>query len=971
MTMRTARTRWTIRAAAAAMACIWASLASAQQPIHEAYTRRMRETLPDPRISTEFVTYMPYSPTVPTPLEVLGTIIGEPGVLHRSAEIYRYFDILDEASPRVKVWRIGKTEEGRDLIVAAIADEETIARLDEYRAMLNALTDPRRTSEEEARRLISTAKPIYWITTGIHSPETGGPENMMEFAYRLAVDESPHVRKIRENVITFITPILEVDGRDKQVDTYYFNKSRPEGSAPLPLVYWGRYVRHDNNRDGIGQMLALTRHLMREYLVWTPTVLHDLHEEVLYLYTSTGTGPYSPALDPIVIHEWWLLAQTEVMELTKRDVPGVWTYGFYDGWAPNYLFFIGNTHNAIGRFYEVGAYGPDPKVAIGEWERVSKEWFRPNPILDSLAWGPRSSTNITISALMVALGRVADDRELFLENYWLKNRRSVERGRTGPTNAWVIPATQRRKSDAADALNALRRQGVEVHVATGAFRAGGVDVRPGDWIIRADQPYRMLVDMYFSLQNYPPANPRPYDDTGWTFPLQRNIVVKPVQDTTIFGAPMELATSEVRAAGGIEGRGNIVVVDHTGDNNIVTFRFRFADVAMEAAREAFEAGGRRFGPGSIIIRDADVARLAPALEELGLSGYAFDRIPPVRTHDLDVPRIGYVHSWTNTQDEGWVRAAFDHYGIPYTYMGEDRVREGRLRERFDVIVWPHGGSVGRGAPEGGIPVPYRATPEFPALGTPDSTPDVRVGLGLEGLAALYEFVEQGGTLIVEGGTAAIFPNHHLLPGVKVETPEGLFARGVIVRGIIADRESPLVYGFDTNQLPVYFSLGPILNASNLPPVTLSPEERDYRGTSEGRYGGTLLQPNSRPLKLSPWVDGENYTPPAHAAQREVGRPADLGLPGRRPRVVIQFPPVEEDMLLSGGLAGGRLLENRALLVHSPIGKGHVVSFAMRPFWRWQTQGTFILGFNALLHWNDLDAGQPEAGAVKSSAAQPR
>ncbi len=92
------------------------------------------------------------------------------------------------------------------MIVLAVADEETIRRLDAYKAMLGALTDPRKTSEEEARRLIGTAKPIYWITTGIHSPENGGPEMVMELAYRLAVEETPLVEGIRENVITFITP---------------------------------------------------------------------------------------------------------------------------------------------------------------------------------------------------------------------------------------------------------------------------------------------------------------------------------------------------------------------------------------------------------------------------------------------------------------------------------------------------------------------------------------------------------------------------------------------------------------------------------------------------------------------------------------------------------------------------------------------------------------------------------------------
>src|SRR5690606_33107821 len=120
-----------------------------------------------------------------------------------------------------------KSEEGRDMLVLAVSDAATIKQLERYRGMLAQLTDPRKTTEAEARRLIGSAKPFYWITTGLHSPETGGPEVVMELAYRLAVTETPYVRTIRENVVTFITPVLEPDGRDKQVDTYYYNKALP------------------------------------------------------------------------------------------------------------------------------------------------------------------------------------------------------------------------------------------------------------------------------------------------------------------------------------------------------------------------------------------------------------------------------------------------------------------------------------------------------------------------------------------------------------------------------------------------------------------------------------------------------------------------------------------------------------------------------------------------------------------------
>ena len=305
---------------------------------------------------TELVDHLPASDTVPTPLKFFGRIIGTPGELTYYKDMQRYYAALDKASDRALMWSIGKSEEGRDMIVLAIADEATIKQLDQYKGMLASLTDPRKTTEAQAQQIIQTAKPIYWITSGMHSAETGGPEMLQELAYRLIVEETPFIQAIRNNVITFITPVIETDGREKHVDTYYYGKKT--GKQRPPLVYWGQYVAHDDNRDGMGQMLKLTQNVTEVQLEWKPTVMHDLHEAQTYLYASTGTGPYNEQLDPITIDEWWTLANTEVMEMAKRGVPGVWTYGFYDGWVPNYMFFIAHSHNAIGRFYEVPELRP-------------------------------------------------------------------------------------------------------------------------------------------------------------------------------------------------------------------------------------------------------------------------------------------------------------------------------------------------------------------------------------------------------------------------------------------------------------------------------------------------------------------------------------------------------------------------------------------------------------------------------------
>ncbi len=960
------------------------SKAPVPQKIDAEYTAKIKESLQDARISTELVDHLPASDTVPTPLKFLGRYVGQPGELTYATDIHRYYQHLAKVSPRARYWKIGTSEEGRDMVALAIADEATIKSLEKYRDQLAALNDPRRTTDVQAQALVKTAKPIYYLVSGMHSPENGGPEMLIELAYRLIVEETPFIQNIRNNVITLITPVIEVDGREKQVDTYYFNKTRARGDARLPLMYWGKYVQHDNNRDGMGQFLELTKAVTRTQLQWYPTVMHDLHEAQTYLYSSTGTGPYNDALDPITISEWWQLAQNDVMEMTKRGVPGVWTYGFYDGWVPNYMFFIAHSHNSIGRFYEVQSYGPDPYEVRPGATTTSKEWFRPNPPLPFIKWGPRNNTNIQQSAVLFSLSHVAKNKEGYLENYWLKNTRSIAEGVDGPIKAWVMPAAQRRKADAADAINELMRQGLEVHRATAAFKVGSVNVAAGDYVIRGDQPYRTLAEMYFSIQNYPPQNPRPYDDTGWTFQYMRNVRLQAVSDKSIFTQPMAKIAGPVKAGGGIDpstalgasGTGATLVVEHTADNNLVTFRFKNANVKMLAAEEDFELNGKKFRAGAVIVPNADGATLEPMLRDLGLSAWAVAAAPPVPTHELDVPRIGYVHSWTRTQDEGWVRATLDTYGIPYTYFADQKLKEGNLRAKYDVIIFPHVGGTAQsqvnGMPmTGATPLPYKKTDQTPNLGYVDQADDIRGGMGLDGLINLATFVQEGGLLITEGSTATIFPAYAVTSGVTIETPEQLFARGSILRGKWSDLKSPLAYGYEGTDLPIYFNQSPVLNVGG---GGIPPEFAGFCGAGANAGMAQNTTPNAQPLRINPLEpdpDAPAERPQADAAAefRRMAGQFGITFTDSRPRVVLSFPQSPNDMLLSGTLANGQFLSNRAALVDVPLGKGHVVMFAIRPFWRWQTQGTYSLGFNAIMNWNDLDAGKAEPKPTTTAGQQ--
>jgi hypothetical protein len=239
------------------------------QPLDEEYTKKIKEYTTETFFLSPLVDYLPASTAVPTPKAVLGDIAGAPGKLPYSKEVDDYMRLLAKSTPRVKVYPIGTTEEGREMIAVAVASEALMARLDQNKADLARLADPRtiKMDDQLADAIARQAAPVYYITGTIHSTEAGAPTALMELAYRLAVDDSAYIQNIREHVITLITPVVEPDGRDRVVDVYEWRKKHPK-DTPMSPVYWGHYVAHDNNRDAMALTLKLSQNVLNTYLGW-------------------------------------------------------------------------------------------------------------------------------------------------------------------------------------------------------------------------------------------------------------------------------------------------------------------------------------------------------------------------------------------------------------------------------------------------------------------------------------------------------------------------------------------------------------------------------------------------------------------------------------------------------------------------------------------------------------------------------
>src|SRR5688572_22175279 len=742
------------------------------QPIDSAYTAKIKEYTTEPFFLSPLVDYLPAGKGVPTPKAVLGDIAGAPTKLPYSKEVYEYMRMLEKASPRVKVYSIGKTEEGREMIAVAVASEALIAKLEENKAKLARLADPRTINMDDkvAEEIAADAAPVYYITGTIHSTEAGAPTALMELAYRLAVDESPYVRNIREHLITLITPIVEVDGRDRQVDIFNWHMKHPGETWPN-LIYWGKYVAHDNNRDAMGMTLKLTQNVLNTYVDWKPQVLHDLHESVPFLYDNTiGDGPYNAWLDPLLTNEWHMIGWQNVQEMTRLGMPGVFAFGAFDTWSPGYLMFIAATHNGISRLYETFGNGGSAETlerTLSE-AQTSRTWFRQNPPLPRVKWSLRNNNNYEQTGVLVSLNYFATNKRLFLQNFYEKSKRSILKAKTEGPAAYILPADDRRLGAQAELLKIMQKQRVEISKATAAFtvqvprrgqagnRAGGQtdttarrdtsaaprvtgavsrEFPAGSYIIRMDQPYSRIADALLDYQYWAPNDPQtnPYDDTGWTFSEGFATQAIRITDTTVLKVPVQAVTGPIVAPGGVTGTGDVFLINANGDNALTTLRYRLRQADFRAAEEPFEAGGQRYARGSFIIRGVASNIMDVAAKDLGLKVAATGSAPTVKTHPVRAARVALMHTWASTQTDGWWTIATVYLQIPYEYIStQEASRDARQRAEYDVILFPPGGgnaqSIVQAPSMWRHPMLWKQSEDTPNIGTYAQTDDIRPGL---------------------------------------------------------------------------------------------------------------------------------------------------------------------------------------------------------------------------------------------------
>jgi hypothetical protein len=710
-----------------------------------------------------------------------------------------------------------------------------------------------------------------------------------------------------------------------------------------------------------------------------------------------------------------------VSEMTKMGMPGVFTHGTFDTWTPGYLMFIAATHNGISRLYETfGNGGADTLERTLGPNETARTWYKQNPPLPKAKWSQRNNNNYQQTGLLVSLNHFADNKNLFLKNFYLKSKRSILKARTEGPAAYVFPGDDPRSGPQADLLRILQLQGCEVSRATAPFTVtlpgkkrparemtndgasgngngdaqgpfGGAQGRPdeqdkekekpatdkpslpetrtfpaGTYVLRMDQPYSRIADTLLDYQYWAPDDPQrnPYDDTGWTFGELFNVKVVRVTDVKVLEAPLEPVKGELTAPGSISGTGSVFAINHNADPSLATLRYRFRDAQIDVAEEPFEVEGQKFNRGSFIIRGGvSAADLGKATADLGLKAVGLQAAPTVATHPAKAARVAVLHTWINTQDEGWWRLALDQIAIPYTYMStQDVAQEANLRSRYDVILFP---PVGRGAgqqiitglPMYGNPLPWKTTELTPNIGKIDSTDDMRPGLGWQGLTNLQKFVRDGGVLVAVDDTANFAIQFGLTAGVSVTPAQRLKITGAVLRSKVVDGASPIAYGYEEN-LSIYSSDGPIFGVSN----TLAgrggrgggaePRRATGRGTPD-EPDQPQGRPPSDPLPPDPKVEPWQATP---IREEQLRNGISIIPPAQRPRVVFRYGDAR-DLLVAGLLDGGAEIAQRPMVVDVPVDKGHVILFSNNPVWRGETHGSYFLVLNAILNHESLNVGR--------------
>ncbi len=843
------------------------------------------------------------SAQVPHPQDVFGFDVGEDYKIADYSQMLEYYKKLDEASDRVHMVEFGKSALGKPMLLLFISSEANLRELERWRSISERLARARGLTKDEARKLAREGKAVIWVDGGMHATERAHAQMTSLLAYKVATEETEEMKRIREDVVLILNPVINPDGLDIVANWYRKNLGTPFETTSPPELYH-HYVGHDNNRDWYMIEQSESRAVSKVlYHQWYPQIVYNHHQTGppwTRIFIPPFADPVNPHIPAGVITGVNLVGNAMHNRFAAEDKPGVISRVVFSMWWNGGGRTSPYFHNMVGILSETSHPSPTPRyydpekrpeyIDLYGGRRAGTISAREPSIFYPYPWEGgwlhlRDAIDYMITATMATLDLGAKRREDWLFGMYRMGSAAIREGEAGGPFAYVIPPEQWDSGEAVELVNALGRGGVEIQRATADFRAGGTSYPSGSYIIPAGQAFRAYVLDLLEPQDYPdrrtyPGGPpeAPYDLAGWTLPIQMGINVARIEE------PFQFSGQEVDQAslpsGGVAGSGSAGYLLSHRPNASVRAANRLLKAGDEVSwtGEDFSASGESFEAGTIFIEGGDGTgdRVRSLASELGLSFTATGTRPDVPLYLMHLPKVAMYKSYVSNMDEGWTRFLLERYEYPFENLHDPDIRAKDLTQ-YDVIILPdqNENSILNGHAPGTMPEEYVG------------------GIGLEGALALEKYVEQGGTIVALDKAADFAIRQFGLPvrnAVASATEQQFFIPGSLI-ALDVDNSHPLAYGM--------------------------PED------------STAFFVRSRAFEVVKPAEANDNKAPAQPVE-----------------VIASYP--KENLLQSGWALGAEEhLGGKAAMVRVRHGEGDVILIGFRSQFRAQPRGTFKLLFNPL------------------------
>ena len=392
---------------------------------------------------------------VPRPADIFGFEPGADYKLATNEQIVSYFRALDAASDRVVVQEIGKSVEGRPMILAIVSSEANIRNLAKFKTISQRLALARGVDEAAARTMARDGKAIVWIDGGLHATEVAHAQHMPALANWLATSEDAEAQRVRNEVVALLMPVMNPDGLDIVADWYRRNLGTPFETSPVPQLYH-HYIGHDNNRDWYMFTQVETQAVARIlYHEWFPQIVYNHHQSSPFpgrIWGPPFEDPVNPNLDPLIVSSLNQIGEAMRKRFDEEGKPGYNSGIVFDLWWNGSMRGGPDFHNMLGFLTETALYRyatphcyDAKEIPETFGERADNLPARTpstdytNPWLGG-CWRIGDAVDYMLTASRAVLDFSAKLREDYLFNIWRMGSRQIARGERaeGGPFAYVI-----------------------------------------------------------------------------------------------------------------------------------------------------------------------------------------------------------------------------------------------------------------------------------------------------------------------------------------------------------------------------------------------------------------------------------------------------------------------------------------------------------------------------------------------------